>query len=104
MNTVVTIVLSMFASTGLFTLVQFLINRHDNKKNIKKRLDKIEKDSVRLQLLFLIKLMPTETQEIMECAQHYFKDLDANWYASPIFYKWMREYKVARPEWFKGEI
>ena len=96
----------VLASTALFTFVQFLITRNDKKKDnkeaIEKRLYKLEKDSVRMQLLFLIRMMPGETQEIMTCAQHYFEELDGNWFLTPIFFKWMQENKVAKPAWFKG--
>lgn len=34
------IILAMFASTGLFSLIQFLINRHDQKKGKRAELDK----------------------------------------------------------------
>jgi hypothetical protein len=107
MNTAVTIIIAVLGSTGLSTLIQYFVSRHDKKHDrlaqIEKKLDKTEKDSVRLQLLFLIKMMPTETQEILACAQHYFCDLDGNWYATSLFFRWMQEYKVARPQWFKGE-
>lgn len=100
MGTVEAIIVSALGSTGLFALVQFLIQRHDTKANLAKQLKKIEKDSVRLQLLFMIKLMPQDTHEIMTLAKYYFHDLKSNWYATPIFYKWLTEYKIAKPEWF----
>ena len=99
---------SVLASTGLFTLIQFLITRHDkkndDKQGINKRLVKLEKDSVRLQLLIMLKLMPTETQEIMTLAKYYFHTLKSNWYLTSLFYKWIREYnKGVKPEWFHTE-
>lgn len=108
-----TIVATVLGSAALFTFIQFLITRHDNKhskmlevetilKNIVKRLEIDEKDTTRIQMLLLILILPSEEQEIMEVAQHYFKDKHGNWYMSSLFSKWLKERNLQKPIWFDG--
>ena len=103
MNSTATIIVAVLASNGLFALLQFLITRHDQKKNVKGKLTLLEKDVLRTQLLLLVLLKPEEKQEILTIGEHYFKVLKGNWYMTSIFNKWLDEYKVAKPEWFKAE-
>lgn len=70
-------------------------------KNIESNQNKSEKDQCRTQLLLMIADYPEERAEILELAKHYFADLKGNWFATPIFNKWLEEYDVGRPEWFK---
>lgn len=65
-------------------LIQFLITRHDNNKAkpIEQKIDKIleeqkksEKDNLRTQLLVMMNLMSDNKEEIMTCAERYFKEL-----------------------------
>lgn len=97
---VATIVLAILASNGLFALLQFLITRHDTKKNIKGKLAILEKDVLRTQLLLLLLIKPEEKQEILTLGEHYFKVLQGNWYMTSIFNRWLAENNVAKPEWF----
>lgn len=110
---IVTIVLTIVGSNALIGFVQFLITRHDTRKNLesqltslkeelKSKLKKQEKDSLRTQLLFLIMLKPDEDQEILTIARHYFVDLEGNWYMTSIFKKWLTETKTGEPDWFDG--
>lgn len=96
----------MLGSNALFAFFQFLINRHDTKKNIKGKLTLLEKDGLRTQLLLLLLLMPDEKKEILTIGQHYFSKppdgLGGNWYMTSLFDKWLDKYDVAKPEWFKG--
>lgn len=94
------IVLAVIGSNALFSFLQFAISRHDTKKNIKGKLRTLEKDTLRTQLLLLILLKSGETQEILTIAEHYFKDLNGNWYMTSIFNKWLKEKDIAEPEWF----
>lgn len=107
-----TIIITALGSTGLFTFVQFLIKRHDNKKGkmasietklseIDTKLQQCEKDELRTQLLMMLSDYPTESTEIMKLAQHYFGDLHGNWYATSIFNSWLESNGKAKPEWFK---
>ena len=102
-DTTTTIVLAVIGSNALFAFLQFLIGRHDTKKNIKGKLTVLEKDVLRTQLLLLILLKGEEKQEILTIAEHYFKDLHGDWYMTSIFNKWLKEKTIAEPEWFDCE-
>ena len=119
------LILVLIANNALWAFAQFLISRHDRKadekngltaalqdinkkledfaKEIKAKLKKQEKDAVRTQLLVLILLKPEEEQEILTLGEHYFKNLKGNWYMTSIFKNWIKEYKVANPDWFETE-
>ena len=98
-----TIIIAIVGSTAISSLIQFFVNRHDAKKNIKGKLLVLEKDVLRSQLLILILLKPTEQQEILTIGQHYFEVLKGDWYMTSIFNKWLTETGVAKPEWFNSE-
>lgn len=102
-DTTTTIFLSVIGSNALFAFLQFLIGRHDTKKNIKGKLTVLEKDVLRTQLLLLILLKGEEKQEILTISEHYFKDLHGDWYMTSIFNKWLKEKTIAEPEWFDCE-
>ena len=99
----VNIIIAIIGSTTVATLVQFFVTRSDNRKSFAKRLDKIERDEVRTQLLVLILMCPEETKEILTVGEHYFKDLKGDWYMTSIFNKWLIKSGIAKPEWFNGK-
>lgn len=119
-----TIVVTVLGSAGCCSLIQFFVSRHDKKKEkkeekhdgIKADIDSIkegiqelkdkadiqEKDNCRTQLLVLIADYSQDKSEIMRLGEHYFDDLDANWYMSSIFTAWLKANNIERPAWFKG--
>lgn len=101
---ILTIISSILGSAGLFTLIQFLINRKDKRHDLLIKIDKkmctLEKDGCRTQLLLLIKDFPTNENEIMTLAEHYFKDLKGDWYMSTMFAAWIRDREISKPFWF----
>lgn len=97
------IVAAILASNGFFALVQFMITRHDTKKSIKGRLDRLEKDGLRTQLLLMLLIKPEEQQEILTIGEHYFAVLKGNWYMTSMFNKWLAENDIAEPEWFDNK-
>ena len=99
-ETITTIILAILASNGFFALVQFLITRWDTKKSIKGKLDRLEKDGLRTQLLLLILMQPEEQTEILKIAEHYFVKLKGNWYMTGLFSKWCDAHGL-EPDWFK---
>ena len=105
--TITTIVLEVLASNGFFALIQFLITRWDTKKSIKGKLDRLEKDGLRTQLLIMLLLKPNEQTEILTLAEHYFKKppegLGGNWYMTSMFKSWLEEYTVLKPDWFETD-
>lgn len=78
------------------------IERTDVLESLKKKLNKLEKDSVRTQLLLLMSDYSGNQQEILEVAQHYFADCKGNWYMTSMFSKWLTDNDIGQPEWFKG--
>jgi hypothetical protein len=105
---IMTIVLAILGSNGFFAVVQLLITRDDTKKNVKGKLERLEKDGLRTQLLLLFLLMPDEKKEILTIAQHYFvkppHGLGGNWYMTSLFDKWIeKNLNGVKPEWFKTE-
>lgn len=68
---------------------------------IKSRQHTSEKDELRTQLLLLIADYPQEYAEIMKLAEHYFGELNGNWYLTSLFNRWLEQNDIARPEWFK---
>lgn len=103
----VKIIIAILASSAVFTFAQFLITRHDTKKNMDGKLKSLEKDGLRTQLLLLILMCPKEQKEIMTIAEHYFskppKGLDGDWYMTSIFNKWLLNSDIAAPEWFESK-
>lgn len=98
---------AILASNGLFALLQFLITRHDTRKNVNGKLTTLEKDGLRTQLLLLLLMQREEKSEILTIAEHYFKKpseggLGGNWYMTSLFSKWCDEHKI-EPEWFKRD-
>lgn len=99
------ILLAVISSTGLFGFFQYLIMRHDNKqkdlKDIKKQLQvsqKIQDQTIqrvtRLELKGLIKDDPDNIDAILQVAEYYFVELDADGYMHSLFEKWSIEHNV----------
>lgn len=99
------ILTTILGSGGFFALIQFLVNRHDNKNDkltrIEHKVDStIEKGQrnelaiTRLQLLFLILMQPDNKDTILLTAQRYFMELDGNGEAWDVFKKWAKEREV----------
>lgn len=108
---IVTLVASIVGSTGLATLIQFLISRRDKYNDhlakideslnrIECRLDDGEKNSARTQLILMISIYPEDTSEIMKLGEYYFSDLKGDWYMTSIFNKWLVSKNIASPDWF----
>lgn len=119
------IIAAVISSGSLVTLIIFIVNRHDSRKDeltkvydklteiqdeskksdnyLEKKLKKLEKDIVRTQLLQLMQSYDSEDEhELMQVAEHYFskEHLAANWYMTTKFNRFMQKNKIAKPEWF----
>ena len=107
MKEVVIAVISAVGSAGFFAFLQFLITRKDERKDdlkdIRKRLAKIEKDSIRTQMLMLMNNYAENEQEILTLAEYYFHELKANFYMTSMFQKWLHQNNVEVPGWFQKE-
>lgn len=101
----VTIIVAALGALDIATLLIFFVNRHDSKKNIEGRLQTLEKDTLRTQLLMLMLLKPDSKHEIMTIGQHYFSKksaggIEGNWYMTDMFNHWLQECGDSAPEWF----
>ena len=106
-----TIITGLCGAGWLATLIIYFFDRWDKKKNasdstkdelkeINERLDKGDKDNVRIQLLLLMKdYDPNDESELLKCAQHYFVDLKGNWWITPKFNRFIEKQGIAKPEW-----
>lgn len=114
MDETIKIIVACVSTAAFWTFLQFLINRHDSKKNnnddIKKELGEIKlalaeskQDTTRIQLQNLINHDPTNKDAIFEVGKKYFTELGGNWYMDSIFQKWAHDYGIALPSWFKGK-
>lgn len=126
------LLLGFGTSTAVLGFIQFMINRHDKKKDaknellkmvseqlglfkaqldgfneqlkdFKKQLRKQENDSIRTQLLLLMDKYPSNVQQIMMLAEYYFCILKSNWYLTGIFQTYLKEHDIPAPHWFKEE-
>lgn len=99
------ILTAIIGSTGVFSFVQYLISRHDNKDkdlaDIKRQLNtakKVQYETIlrvtRLELKGLIRDDPTNKDAILQVAQYYFVDLDGNGYMHALFEQWAKKYDV----------
>lgn len=97
-----TIIISIIGSGALSALIAGIFQLINNRRErLDKRFNVLEKDVLRTQLLLMLKDFPEETQEVLKLAQHYFEDLDGNWYLTTIFNSWLEQNHIAKPEWFK---
>ncbi len=119
------LIVALLINSAFWGFVQFVIARYDRKSDekngvkksiddvnakmdgfieeIKAKLKRQEKDSLRTQLLVLILLKPEEKQEILTVGEHYFKDLKGNWYMTNIFRNWLKNTETGEPEWFDNK-
>ena len=106
------LITGIFGSAGLFSLVQYLISRHDGKNKdlvqIKNKLNSIDKKctrnelaTARLQLFFLMETQPDNEDAIEATAQRYFIELDGNAEAWAPFHKWAVKHDVDTG-WYKA--
>lgn len=96
------ILIAILSSTTLSTIITTIIGAIKDNNNWKSKIKKIERDSVRMQLLVLISDYPEEKQEIMNVAEYYFDRLKGNWYMTSLFSKWLKKNGIDNPAWFKG--
>lgn len=110
-NMIVIIVVSVLSSTGLFTLIQFLISRHDKKKGVLaeirgdiKELKEFNKEErlglLRIQLMTLMHVHPENISDIMTVAEEYF-DHKGNWYMSSLFKEFLIGKGMEVPTWME---
>lgn len=106
-ETIIAVVVAVLGSSGIFTFVQFMIRRKDDKtgtlQRIEKSLESLKRDSVRSQLLMMMADYPDNIEEILKLGERYFVDLDGNWYMGTLFNQWLEKKNLPRPNWYKHE-
>lgn len=55
------------------------------------KIDAIEMDTTRIQLIDMIREEPDNEDSILKLAKHYFVDLSGDWYATALFNDWCAE-------------
>lgn len=97
---------AILGSAGLFSLIQFFVNRHDHKVNdftiIKKELKGLKKSQentntrvTRMELMSLMRNDSENIDAILQVAEYYFIELDGNAYAHAVFEDWAVKHGVA---------
>ena len=97
---------AILSSAGVFSLIQFFVNRHDAKKNdfaymkrelrgLKKSQDDTNARIARIELLGLMRDDPENIDAILQVAEYYFIELDGNAYAPAMFEKWATKHNVS---------
>ena len=112
---VLEIISCILGGGAIITFITFLIKRNDEKKekndevlaeikSIKKQMQKMERDSVRTQLLMLMNTYTYgEASEILTVAEYYFGGLKGDWYATSLFQKFCEKEQIPLPPWFNGK-
>jgi len=78
------------AAVGIGTWCVTRITAETNSKidKVSDKIDSIELNSTRNQLLTLISDYPDNEDEILKVAKYYFRDLKGDWYMTTLFTKW----------------
>lgn len=102
------------AIAGLSTLIIFFVNRHDGRKKnvftvedrnmikevvtsiavLGNKVDSLEQDTTRLQLLNLIQNDGNNKDAILTLGHHYFQDLKGNMYMTELYTEWARKHEI----------
>lgn len=104
-DTALTILIALLGSSGLFTIIQFLLNRHFNKKDkinevnqllftLRERIHLSELSDSRTQLLILINHYHDNHYAILKEAENYFCTLEGDSWMIEILTKWAEEENV----------
>lgn len=114
MNTEVVIAIISGVLTGaVFSFIQFMIQRKDQKNNdiedIKKAIDDlrdemmdIRQGNARSELLLLLNDYPDNEGEVLKQAEKYFVQLKGDFYMTSLFTKWLSLNHITIPGWFSG--
>lgn len=91
---------------GIGSLITFFVTRHDTKKGLENKLHKVEKDSVRTQILLMMyNYTDADREELLNCAEYYFKKradggLEGDWYLTDMFKRFLESHNIKQPSWF----
>lgn len=80
--------LATFAINGMLSGV------NDRLDDVSGQMDSIKMDTVRTQLLTLMSNYPDNTSEILKVADHYFNDMNGDWYMTQLFEQWAEAHDI----------
>lgn len=95
---ILTLIIAFIGSSGFWTLITWISNK---KSKTTKRIECIERDCNRTQLLLLISDYPQCHEEILKVANEYFVKLKGNWYMDSLFNTWLKSQNMEKPDWFR---
>lgn len=109
------IVLGVLGSSAFCELVRYFIGKwkssnqvtkkfdeiNESIEDVKKELESMKRDEIRLQLMVLMSDYPDKKEEIMIVAERYFGILNGDWYLSNIFKSWLENNDMEIPSWLK---
>lgn len=99
-----TIIIAILSSGALGVLISKIFDVFLTRKgSLRKQLERLEKDSLRTQLLVMISDYPTEKQEILTLGDRYFRQLKGDWYMTSLYNKWLEKTGTTPPTWFHRE-
>ena len=84
----VTVIGAAAVGCGTWATTQIVAGTNERIDALTNKVSDVELDTVRAQLLTLMSEYPDDESEILKVAEHYFKDLDGDWYMTTLFSKW----------------
>jgi hypothetical protein len=76
----------------------------DTLKEMKKTGEDTRKDTLRIQLLMILKDQPENTDTILKLAETYFVHLKGDWYMTNEFMKWAKAHDIMIPDNIFGSL
>lgn len=92
--TAIGVITGALISCSSFISSKITESTNERLDSISKKLEDIELDTTRTQLLTLMNHYPENKSEILSVAYHYFKELDGDWYMSELFSEWAKERNI----------
>lgn len=89
--TAVGIIGAAIMSIGSWIVTKITAETNEKLDTIIEKVDSVELNSTRSQLLTLIADYPDNESEILKVAQYYFRDLGGDWYMTGLFIEWADE-------------
>lgn len=89
--TAVSIIGAALLGVGSWLVANINKDVNDKLDTIISKVNVAEQDATRSQLLTLMSDYPDNESEVLKVAQHYFRDLNGDWYMTSLFTQWADE-------------